>query len=176
LRRRVEIFLDGPPTHPEAPFDLPNRQTLAPVEVMQVIYLTGGEHHALIRHPPERPAVQDLVLCKIRTAAVFVAEVLSKSRLAPELSCCLQDRALSGLERAAVGDSARQRPDLDHHATTSPGSMVVTSADSRGTRPGTRGLQHLPAAALASWAAAQRLPGRYFDGWKIRSLVLPVNQ
>ena len=140
---------------------LPNRQTLAPVEVMQVIDLTGGEHHALIRHPPERPAVQDVVLCKIRTAAVFVAEVPSKSRLAPELSCCLQDRALSGLERAAVG---------------SPGSMVVTSAGSRGTRPGTRGLQHLPAAALASWAAAQRLPGRYFDGWKIRSLVLPVNQ
>ena len=130
LRWRVEVFLDGPPTHPEAPFDLPNRQTLAPVEVMQVIYLTGGEHHALIRHPPERPAVQDLVLCKIRTAAVFVAEVLSKSRLAPELSCCLQDRALSGLERAAVG---------------SPGSMVVTSAGSRGTRPGTRGLQHLSA-------------------------------
>jgi hypothetical protein len=51
-----------------------------------------------------------------------------------------------------------------------------------GTPPGLPGLQHLPAvipvaaAALASWAAAQRLPGRYFDGWKIRSPVLPVDQ
>lgn len=47
FRGRLEVFLDGPPTHPEAPVDLPNRQMLAPVEAMQVIDLIDGEHHAL---------------------------------------------------------------------------------------------------------------------------------
>jgi hypothetical protein len=138
LRGRVEVFLDAPPTHPEAPFDLPNRQMLAAVEAMQVIDLRR-EHYAL--------------------------SVIARAACWPG-RCSLQDRAPSDLERAAVGDSARQRPDVDHHATSSPGSTVVISADSRGTRPGTPGLQHfqavirVAAAALAAWAAALRLPGR----------------
>jgi hypothetical protein len=129
-------------------------------------------------------------LSQIDTGNEYTVYCVNRSacdRLGPGLSCCLQDRAPSGLERAAFGDSARQRPDVDYHATSSPGSMVVISADSRGTRPGTPGLQHLPAvipvaaAELASEAAAQRLPGpympsRYFDGWKIRSPVRPVDQ
>jgi hypothetical protein len=80
---------------------------------MQVVDLIGGEHGAIsvIRQKP--PARQDVVVCKIPTAGVCGTEVLPKSRLAPELSCCLQDRAdaASGPGRAAVGDSARRWPD-----------------------------------------------------------------
>src|SRR5438093_10563871 len=37
------------------------------------------------------PGHQDVVVCKIPTAGACGAEVLPESRLAPELSCCLQD-------------------------------------------------------------------------------------
>src|SRR5215831_8765917 len=81
---------------------------------------------------------QDVVVCKIPTVEVSAAEVLPKSRPAPELSCCLQDSgvrhpaarrlrrnvlgrklscclqdradAVFGLARAATDGSARPRP------------------------------------------------------------------
>jgi hypothetical protein len=63
----------------------------------------------MIRQKPS--GRQDVVVCKIPTAGACGVEVLPKSRLALELSCCLQDRsgAVSGRECAA-GNSARRRP------------------------------------------------------------------
>ena len=51
---------------------------------------------------------QDVVVCKIPAAGVCAAEVLPEPRLAPELSCCLQDsggrrRAARPLRRNALG-------------------------------------------------------------------------
>src|SRR6516225_3316600 len=76
LRWRIEILLDGPPTHAQMPFDLADRPTLAPVQAMQVVDLIGGEHGAIpvIRQKP--PVHQDVVVCKIPTAGAFAAEVL----------------------------------------------------------------------------------------------------
>ena len=104
---------------------------------MEVVDLIGGEHGAIsvIRQKP--PGRQDVVVCKIPTAGACGVEVLPKSRLALELSCCLQDSgvrrpiakllprnalgrklscclqdradAVFGPERAAVGGCARLR-------------------------------------------------------------------
>jgi len=118
------------------PFDLADRPVLGPVQAVEVIDLIGREHGAtsVIRQKPL--GYQDVVVCKIPAAGVCAAEVVPESRLAPELSCCLQDsgvlrpaarslrrnalgRKLScclqdradaafGPERAAAGDSARR--------------------------------------------------------------------
>ena len=91
---------------------------------------------SFIRQKPQ--AHQDVVVGKIPKQQVCAAEVFPESRLAPELSCCLQDpgvrrptarplrrsaldrklscclqdrsAAVSGPERAAAGDSARLQP------------------------------------------------------------------
>jgi hypothetical protein len=91
LRRRIEVFFDGSPTHTQMPFDLADRPVLGPVQAVEVIDLIGREHGAtsVIRQKPLR--YQDVVVCKIPTAGVCGVEVLPESRLAPELSCCLQD-------------------------------------------------------------------------------------
>jgi hypothetical protein len=44
---------------------------------------------SVIRRKP--PGHQEVVVCKIQAAAVCAAEVLPRPRLAPALSCCLQD-------------------------------------------------------------------------------------
>ena len=105
---------------------------------MQVVDLIGGQHAAtsVIRQKP--PGYQDVVVCKIQKPGVCAVEVVPGSRLAPELSCCLQDSggrrpaarslqrnalgrklscclqdradAVFGPERAAVGGSVRRQP------------------------------------------------------------------
>jgi hypothetical protein len=111
---------------------------------------------------------QDVVVCKIPTAAVCGAEVLPKSRLAPELSCCLQDSevpppaakplrrnalgrklscclqdradAVSGPERAAGAGSARWRPGaVGDTAANTPGYGIAISAGCPGTLGGIPG-------------------------------------
>jgi hypothetical protein len=47
LCRRIEVLLDGPPTHAQVALDLADRPVLAPVQAMQVIDLIGGEHGAI---------------------------------------------------------------------------------------------------------------------------------
>jgi hypothetical protein len=168
LGRRIEVLLDGPPTHAQVALDLADRPVLGPVQAMQVVDLIGGEHGAIsvIRQKP--PVYQDVVVCKIPTAGVCGAEVLPKSRLAPELSCCLQapgvrrptarplrrnalgrklscclqDRsvAVSGPERAAAGDSARRRPGaVRDTAANSLDSGIAISADYPGIPGGIPG-------------------------------------
>ena len=158
LCRRIEVLLDGPPAHAQVALDLADWPALAPVQAMQVVDLIGGEHGAIsvIRQKP--PACQDVVVCKIPTAAVCGMEVLPIPKLAPEpscclqdsevrrpaarplrqnalgrkLSCCLQDRAgaVFGPARAEVGDSARpQRGAARGTGASSPGCGSAISAD-----------------------------------------------
>jgi hypothetical protein len=47
LRRRLQILLDGPPTHAQMLFDLANGPVLDPIQVMQIVDLIGGEHGSL---------------------------------------------------------------------------------------------------------------------------------
>ena len=47
LRRRLQILLDGVPTHAQMLFDLANGPALRPIQVMQVVDLIGGEHGSL---------------------------------------------------------------------------------------------------------------------------------
>src|SRR5450755_2006516 len=61
---------------------------------------------SFIRQKP--PGYQDVVVCKIPKLRVCAAEVIPESRLAPELSCCLQDSggqrpAARSLQRNALG-------------------------------------------------------------------------
>src|SRR5450432_1306823 len=75
---------------------------------MQVVDLIGGEHGATSVIRQKLPGHQDVVVCKIPTAGVCGAEVLPESRLAPELSCCLQDSGdrhpgAKSLRRSALG-------------------------------------------------------------------------
>jgi len=86
LRRRIEILLDGPPTHAQVSFDLADGPALRPVQAMQVVDLIRVEHRvtSVIRQKP--PGRQDVVVCKIRMRVVCGAEVLPESRLEPELS------------------------------------------------------------------------------------------
>jgi alpha-beta hydrolase superfamily lysophospholipase len=60
-----------------------------------------------------RLGTRDVVVCKIPTVGVLRAEVLPKSRLAPELSCCLG---------AALAHTLRARdiPVLSVHGTADP--------------------------------------------------------
>jgi len=154
-------LFDGPPTHAQMTFDLADRPALGPVQAMQVVDLIGGEHGvtSVIRQKP--PGRQDVVVCKIRMRAACGAEVLPEPRLAPELSCCLQDSpgrrpaarplrrnalgqklscclqdradAVVGHERADVGDSARQqRGAAPGTGASSPGCGSAISADCPG--------------------------------------------
>src|SRR6266567_8904465 len=111
--------------------------------------------NSVIRQKP--PGRQDVVVCKIPTAVVCGEEVLPESRLALELSCCLQDsvvrspeakplrpnalgRKLScclqdregGVfdpEHAVVGGCAPQPPDVLYGtAANNPGCETATSA------------------------------------------------
>jgi hypothetical protein len=47
LRRRVQILLDGVPTHAQMLFDLANGPALHPIQVIQIVDLIGGEHGSL---------------------------------------------------------------------------------------------------------------------------------
>jgi len=47
LRRRLQILLDGVPTHAQMLFDLANGPALCPIQVMQIVDLVGGEHGSL---------------------------------------------------------------------------------------------------------------------------------
>ncbi len=106
---------------------------------MQVVDLIGGEPGAtsVIRQKPAR--CQEVVVCKTWKPAVYGVEVLPTPRLAPELSCCLQDPADSvfGPERAAAGDSARPWPGaVRDTAASNPDGESATSPDCRGTPGG----------------------------------------
>src|SRR5215469_9202240 len=99
---------------------------------------------------------QEVVVCKIPTAGVCAAEVLPGPRLAPELSCCLQDSevprpgarplqpnalgrklscclqdrvdAVFGPERAVAGDCGLRRPGVaPDTAANSPGYGTAIS-------------------------------------------------
>ena len=147
LCRRLQILLDGVPAHAQVPFDLADRPALGPVQAVQVVDLIGREHGAssVIRQKP--PGYQHVVVCKIPKPGACAAEVLPESRLAPELSCCLQDSggrrpgarsllrnalgrklscclqdragAVFGPERAAVGGCARPRLGVAHGTAAS---------------------------------------------------------
>jgi hypothetical protein len=43
----LQIFLEGPPTHAQMPFNLANGPVLGPKQVMQIVDLIGGEHGSL---------------------------------------------------------------------------------------------------------------------------------
>jgi hypothetical protein len=121
---------------------------------------------SVIRQKPS--GRQDVVVCKILTAGVCGAEVLPESRLALELSCCLQDsgvrcpparplrrnalgRKLScclqdradaafGPERAAVGGSAqRRRGAVGGTAANTPGCETAISGGCQGIPGGIAG-------------------------------------
>ena len=47
LRWRLQILLDGSPTHAQMLFDLANGPMLDPIQVMQIVDLIGGEHGSL---------------------------------------------------------------------------------------------------------------------------------
>ena len=47
LRRRLQILLDGVPTHAQMLFDFANGPALHPIQVMQIVDLIGGEHGSL---------------------------------------------------------------------------------------------------------------------------------
>ena len=58
----------------------------------------------------QKPAGRhDVVVCKIPTAAVCEEEVLPESRLALELSCCLQDSAVRNPEARSLRQNALGR-------------------------------------------------------------------
>ena len=90
LRRRVQIFPDGMPAHAEMAFDLTDRPSLGPVQSVQVVDLFAREHGA-IPLSGRNGQYQQVVVCKIPTRSLAAGEVLPVPRLAPELSCCLQD-------------------------------------------------------------------------------------
>src|SRR5450432_2848296 len=108
LRRRIQILLDSPPIDAQVALDLADRPVLGPVQAMQVVDLIGCEHGATSVIRQKLPGHQDVVVCKIPTAGVCGVEVLPESRLAPELSCCLQDPEVrhpgaKSLRRNALG-------------------------------------------------------------------------
>src|SRR6478672_1766415 len=85
------------------------------------------------------PGHQDVVVCKIPTVGVCGAEVLPESRLAPELSCCLQDSGVrhpgaKSLRRNALGQKLscclQDREDAVF------GPELAAAGGSAGRRPG----------------------------------------
>lgn len=60
---RVQILLDGVPTHSQMTFDLADGPTLDPIQVVQLVDLIGGEHDSTVMNQ-KRPIHHEGVVCK----------------------------------------------------------------------------------------------------------------
>ena len=113
LRRRFEVFADRSPAHFEMALDFADGPVFGPVKPVQVVDLFGVEHRLVPLCGRIGGYTSRLLFARWRHGEPGGAEVLRLPRLAPELSCCLQDRPRRGRRaKPAAAECFRSRAEV----------------------------------------------------------------